>query len=168
MSKKEMQAFMKAKLAKTKIQDSAVSQASATGPQLKNFNKPPKKEEPEKSVKQYIPRVAQAKQPNAKSTAPKQHPVQLDIPTDEDEIAAANAAMMNNQNYNVNKGSKQLISQSSSKGGGGYEERKTVVNTSKNIYKPSFNLPTKDPIVDPSFKKNKTNMTQRVTQKTPL
>jgi hypothetical protein len=32
MSKKELQAFMKAKLAKTKIQDSAVSGVSGSGP----------------------------------------------------------------------------------------------------------------------------------------
>ena len=37
MTKKELQAFMKAKLAKTKVTDQVTTQASATGPGVKNF-----------------------------------------------------------------------------------------------------------------------------------
>ena len=37
MTKKELQAFMKAKLAKTKVTDQVTTQASATGPGVRNF-----------------------------------------------------------------------------------------------------------------------------------
>ena len=37
MTKKELQAFMKAKLAKTKVTDQVTTQASATGPSVRNF-----------------------------------------------------------------------------------------------------------------------------------
>jgi len=61
---------MKAKLSKTKIQDSAVSQVSDTGPQLKNFNKPPiKTHESEKQAKPFVPRAA--------SNVPKQQQITM-------------------------------------------------------------------------------------------
>ena len=41
MTKKELQAFMKAKLAKTKVTDSVVTGAAASGPQAKNFSNVP-------------------------------------------------------------------------------------------------------------------------------
>ena len=146
---------MKAKLSKTKIQDSAVSQVSDTGPQLKNFNKPPiKTHESEKQAKPFVPRAASNVPKQQQITMkPKQHPVQLDIPND-DELAAANAAMMAKQTYTTTT-KVQKLSQSSTKGGE-YEERKTtVINTSKNIYKPSFNLPQKEVFDEPAAKKNK-------------
>ena len=37
MTKKELQAFMKAKLAKTKVTDSVVTGAAASGPNTKNY-----------------------------------------------------------------------------------------------------------------------------------
>ena len=40
MSKKELQAFMKAKLAKTKITDSVTTGSSASGPGTKHFTAP--------------------------------------------------------------------------------------------------------------------------------
>lgn len=63
------------------------------------------------------------------------------MPDDDAEMAAANAAMMAKPKI-VGKGT---MLYSDSNRGGEYEERKTtVINVSKNIYKPSFNLPTKD------------------------
>lgn len=41
MSKKDLAAFMKAKLSQTKISNEVTTQASATGPQKSNFSKPP-------------------------------------------------------------------------------------------------------------------------------
>ena len=41
MTKKELQAFMKAKLAKTKVTDTVVTGAAASGPQTKNFSNVP-------------------------------------------------------------------------------------------------------------------------------
>ena len=44
MTKKELQAFMKAKLAKTKVTDSVITGASASGPQAKNFSNAPRRD----------------------------------------------------------------------------------------------------------------------------
>jgi hypothetical protein len=77
----------------------------------------------------------------------------MDLPSDEDEMAAANAAMMAKPRYS-NKGPKMY---SNANRGGDYEERKTtVINVSKNIYKPSFNMPAKDNYSEPTPKKKET------------
>ena len=69
----------------------------------------------------------------------------------EDDIAAANERMKAaaakfavNANSNMNSaGVKKKKTRAASRG---FEERKTTVrNMSKNIYKPSFNLPAKEP-----------------------
>jgi hypothetical protein len=74
----------------------------------------------------------------------------MDLPSDEDEMAAANAAMMAKPKYKK-KGNKMY---SNANKGGDYEERKTtVINTSKNIYKPSFNMPAKETYPDPAPKR---------------
>ena len=78
----------------------------------------------------------------------------MDLPCDDDEMAAANAAMMAKPKY-LNKGNKMYTNGNK---GGDYEERKTtVINTSKNIYKPSFNMPAKDTYTEP-VTKNKTKV----------
>jgi hypothetical protein len=165
MTKKEMQAFMKAKLAKTKIQDSAVSGVAAVGPTAKHFKPTLKKEESE-SVK-YIPRVAaQPEKPSAVKSAPKQHPVQLDLPDDDTEMAAANAAMMAKSKIGAGKGT---MLYADSHRGGEYEERKTtVINVSKNIYKPSFNLPPKDDQFSNPARSVKQAAKTKAADKTPI
>jgi len=44
MTKKELQAFMKAKLAKTKVTDSVITGTAASGPTTKNFTNQTKRE----------------------------------------------------------------------------------------------------------------------------
>jgi len=46
MTKKELQAFMKAKLAKTKVMDSATTSVAASGPSSKNFTSGGRRAEP--------------------------------------------------------------------------------------------------------------------------
>ena len=67
-----------------------------------------------------------------------------------DDIAAANAAMMaarkqfqDNGAPNQNKGKRKVERQYTNQGEHG-SHKTTVINTSKNIYKPSFNMPAKE------------------------
>ena len=46
MTKKELQAFMKAKLAKTKVNDQVTTQQASTGPTAKNFTMKVRQSEP--------------------------------------------------------------------------------------------------------------------------
>ena len=132
MSKQAMAAFMKAKLAQTKISSETKTAKSASGPAKTNFNgpKPPQKPTPTPTQKQAAKKIDD------------------DGPLTEDDIRAAAAAMnrpivRQGSSQGPRAPSKAKTSRPSSKVQG-EEHKSRVINTSKSIYKPCFNLPPKD------------------------
>ena len=96
MTKKELQAFMKAKLAKTKITDKATTGASASGPAVKNFAQGSRRTEPTQRKDLVGPhrRAPVNKKPaNATPSTYKGKGDELDDESSEDDIAAANEKM---------------------------------------------------------------------------
>jgi hypothetical protein len=105
MTKKDLAAFMKAKLGQTKISSSVTTQVSAIGPPKTNF---------QKQVKPSKPPMVKRKQSES----------------DEEDWAKANM-MLNRPMRQTDKVAKRKT-----------EEHK-VIDTSKNIYKPCFNMPAR-------------------------
>ena len=95
MSKKELQAFMKAKLAKTKVTDQVITQASATGPGAKNFAMGGRRAEPtqRKDLTGPSRKPPAPKKPNATPTTYKGKGDEISDEDSEDDIAAANEKM---------------------------------------------------------------------------
>ena len=88
MNKAQLAAFMKAKLAKTKVSGSAKTGASASGPTAKNFTAPKTDKEPTRG-KDFLTNINRKAKPAQAKAAPKE-----DSDDEMDDIAAANAAMM--------------------------------------------------------------------------
>lgn len=148
MTKKELQEFMKAKLAKTKVMDSAKTSTSASGPAVKNFTNGGRRVEPTRRDDLKGPKKAKKSVPVTPSTY-KGKGDELSDESSEDDIAAANEKMRLNalkfaavNQPSVPKKKKAGVRANSRSN----EEHKTTVrNISKNIYKPCFNMPAKDP-----------------------
>ena len=139
---------MKAKLAKTKVSGAATTGASASGPATKNFSAPKSNKEPTRG-KDFLA----GNKPKAKPAGYRKAAVAAKEASDpeEDDIAAANAKMMEAAQKFAgelretagNKGTRKVERQY--RQSGEHEQHKTTVtNTSKNIYKPSFNLSAKE------------------------
>lgn len=155
MSKKELQAFMKAKLAKTKVTDSVTTGTSATGPAQRHFGAGARRDGPtqRKDFMSGMRKPPIAKKPGA---TPSSRAAKAKEPSDdeesEDDIFAANEKMKRaaeklrvDSSKPMSKSKGRVVKQTSS-AKGDFEEKKTVVrSTSKNIYKPCFNMPTKEP-----------------------
>jgi hypothetical protein len=125
MTKKDMAAFMKEKLKQTKISSEAKSLQSATGPPQKNFKPFPQvsqsKTNPTNPIKRPPVKAVKGRKESSESS--------------EGDIKAA-AERMN----------RPLKSQASRKN---LEHSSRVIDTSKNIYKPCFNMPAKDKQPEP-------------------
>ena len=95
MTKKELQAFMKAKLAKTKVNDSVTTGAAASGQQSKNFSnanrRDPTKRQDFMGPSRKPP--VSKKAPNATPSSWKGKGDELSSEDSEDDIAAANEKM---------------------------------------------------------------------------
>ena len=149
MSKKELQAFMKAKLAKTKVMDSAKTSTSASGPAVKNFTNGGRRVEP---TRRDDLKGQKSKKPlPATPSTYKGKGDELSDESSEDDIATANEKMRQNALKFAANSATQATVPKKKKGGTqansrGVEEHKTTVrNIARNIYKPCFNMPAKEP-----------------------
>lgn len=146
---------MKAKLAKTRVSDSVITGVAASGPSTKNFTMQGRHEVTQRKdligQNRKPPQVKRAQNPTSTPSTYKGKGDEMSDEDSEDDIAAANERMKAaaakfavNANNNMNSaGVKKKKTRAASRG---FEERKTTVrNMSKNIYKPSFNLPAKEP-----------------------
>ena len=155
MNKKELQAFMKAKLAKTKVTDQVTTQASASGPVSKKFQiGGTRRGEPTQRKDLIGPqrKPPAPKKPTATPSTYKGKGNEIESEDSEDDIAAANEKMkLAAMKFAINAANQSSSSTKPKKKGArapsrGAEEHKTAVrNTSKNIYKPCFNMPAKEP-----------------------
>lgn len=97
MTKKELQAFMKAKLAKTKVTDSVVTGAAASGQQAKNFSnanrRDPTKRQDLVGPSRKPPVAAARKGPMATPSTYKGKGDEVESDDSADDIAAANEKM---------------------------------------------------------------------------
>lgn len=94
MNKKELQAFMKAKLAKTKVTDQVTTQASASGPTTKKFQTGgQRRAEPTQRKDLIGPARRPPKKPVATPSTYKGKGNELSDEDSEDDIAAANEKM---------------------------------------------------------------------------
>ena len=128
MSKKDMAAFMKAKLSQTKISSEQKTQASASGTTQKNFKPPIQVSRPAAPIKKPPP-----------SLPKKQKKEESD--SSEGDFQAAAERMNRPLERNYTQSSSRTNSRKKMK----LEEHKSrVIDTSKNIYKPCFNMPPKE------------------------
>ena len=87
MSKAQLAAFMKAKLAKTKVSSAATTGASASGQNSKNFTAPKGNKEPTRG-KDFLTNINRKVKPGQKKA------VKEESDSEEDDFATANAKMM--------------------------------------------------------------------------